>query len=59
MKKKLTWVRDIYLQNFLGERDIWPVEEDDMAHAAGYERTQELKDAMESYYIRKTFYQYK
>lgn len=54
--KKLIWTRNIYMQNFLGERNIWPKEEDQLTNAAGYESTEEVKKAMESFHIRQMFY---
>lgn len=54
--KKLIWVSDVRMQNFLGERGFWPKVEDDVSNKAGYESSPEIKDAMESYYIRKMFY---
>lgn len=57
--RNLIWTVDVRLQNFLGERNIWPVEEDYYSNKVGYEPTKEVKDAMESYHIQKTFYQWK
>lgn len=55
-KKKLIWTSNIHLQNFLGERGIWPKEEDYNSNAAGYESTPQFKEAMESYHIQQMFY---
>lgn len=54
--KKLIWVYDVRMQNFLGERGFWPVEEDKFSNKAGYESSKEVKDAMDSFYIRQMFY---
>ena len=54
--KHLIWTNDLRLQNFLGERNIWPVEEDDFNNKAGYAPTKEVKEAMDSYEIRRMFY---
>lgn len=54
--KKLIYTTNINMQNFLGERGFWPVEEDYYSNKVGYESSPELKDAMESYYIRQMFY---
>lgn len=55
-EKKLIWTADVSMQNFLGERGFWPKEEDYYSDKVGYESSPEIKDAMESYYIRKMFY---
>ncbi len=54
--KKLIYTTNINMQNFLGERGFWPVEEDQLSNKVGYESSPALKDAMESYYIRQMFY---
>lgn len=54
--KKLIWTCDIRLQNFLGERGFWPKIEDYYSNKVGYESSPEIKDAMESFEIRKMFY---
>lgn len=57
--RNLIWTTSISLQNFLGERNIWPVDEDWYSNKVGYEPTKEVKDAMESYHIRQMFYHWK
>lgn len=54
--KKLIWTRNVFMQNFLGERGIWPKEEDEKSNAAGYESTPQVKAAMESFHIQQMFY---
>ena len=54
--KHLIWTADVHMQNFLGERGVWPVDEDFYSDKVGYEPTKEVKDAMESYEIRRMFY---
>lgn len=55
--RNLIWTTSISMQNFLGERGIFPVDEDFYSNKVGYEPTKEVKDAMESYHIRQMFYQ--
>lgn len=50
MKKKLTRITNRHLQNYLGERKIWPVEDYDDGPAF-YLATEELRAAIESYKI--------
>lgn len=57
--KKLIWTANVHMQNYLGERGIWPKEEDFYSNKVGYESTKEVKDAMESYHIQQMFYHYK
>ena len=57
--RNLIWTTNVHMQNFLGERGIWPVDEDFYSNKVGYEPTKEVKDAMESYHIRQMFYHYK
>ncbi len=54
--KKLIWTTNVNMQNFLGERGFWPKVEDCYSNKVGYESSPELKEAMESYHIRKMFY---
>ena len=54
--KKLIWTANVHMQNFLGERGIFPVDEDFYSNKVGYESTQKVKDAMESYHIQQMFY---
>lgn len=54
--KKLIWTTNVNMQNYLGERGFWPKVEDQLTNKVGYESSPELKDAMESYYIRQMFY---
>lgn len=54
-KKKLVRVTNRHIQNYLGARKIWPVEEEDNGPAF-YLDTKELRAAMESYEIEKMFY---
>lgn len=56
--KNLIWTRDVRMQNFLGERGIFPVEEYSYDNKVGYEPTKKVKDAMDSYHIRQLFYSY-
>lgn len=58
-QKKLIWTTNVHMQNFLGERGIYPVDEDFYSNKVGYESTKEVKDAMESYHIRQMFYHWK
>ena len=58
-RTKLIWTTNVHMQNFLGERGIWPVDEDWYSNKVGYEPTKEVKVAMESYHIRQMFYHYK
>lgn len=55
--KKLTWITNIHLQNFLGMHGIWPVEEDCITDAAGYKPSEKLAEAIESFEIR--YYHFK
>lgn len=50
MKKKLVRVTNRHIQNYLGQRKIWPVEEEDDGPAF-YLATKELRAAIESYEI--------
>ncbi len=54
-KKRLVRVSNRHIQNYLGERKIWPVEEEDNGPAF-YLDTKELRAAIESYDIEKMFY---
>lgn len=54
-KKKLVRVSNRHIQNYLGARKIWPVEEEDDGPAF-YLDTKELRAAIESYEIEKMFY---
>lgn len=56
MKKKLTRVTNRYIQNYLGQKNIWPVEDNDDGPAF-YLSTEELRAAIESYEIEKMFYE--
>lgn len=49
-------VWNVNLQNFLGERGIWPLREDPIENVAIYVYTKELEAAMESYFIRQIVY---
>lgn len=53
--KRLTRITNRHMQNYLGERKIWPVEEEDDGPAF-YLPTKELRAAIESYEIRQMFY---
>lgn len=57
--RNLIWTTSISMQNFLGERGIWPVDEDWYSNKVGYEPTKEVKDAMESYHIQQMFYHWR
>lgn len=54
-KKKLVRVTNRHMQNYLGAKKIWPVEEEDDGPAF-YLATEELRAAIESYEIEKMFY---
>ena len=54
-KKKLVRVTNRHIQNYLGARNIWPVEEENDGPAF-YLDTKELRAAMESYDIEKMLY---
>lgn len=54
--KHLIWTSNVYIQNFLGERGIWPEEESLYDNKVGYAPTKEVKDTMESFYIQQMFY---
>ena len=56
MKNKLIKINNIRLQNFLGERGIEPVYEDDYTEAAYYKRCKELSRLLESFDIVSSFY---
>lgn len=58
-QKKLIWTANVHMQNFLGERGIYPVDEDFYSNKVGYESTKAVKDAMESYHIQQMFYHWK
>lgn len=55
MKKKLTRITNRDIQNYLGQKNIWPVEDYDDGPAF-YLSTEELRAAIESYEIEKMFY---
>ena len=50
MKKKLVRITNRHIQNYLGERKIWPVKEIDDS-LAFYLATEELRAALDSYDI--------
>lgn len=54
-KKRLVRVSNRHIQNYLGAKKIWPVEEEDDGPAF-YLDTKELRAAIESYEIEKMFY---
>lgn len=56
MKKKLTRITNRYIQNYLGQKNIWPVEDNDDGPAF-YLSTEELRAAIESFEIEKMFYE--
>lgn len=53
--KRLTRITNIHMQNYLGAKNIWPVEDYDDGPAF-YLPTEELRAAIESYEIEKMFY---
>lgn len=55
-KKRLVRITNRLIQNYLGERKIWPVKEIDDS-LAFYLDTEELRAAMTSYDIEKMFYE--
>ena len=58
-KPKLHWIYSIPMQNYLGERGILPVQEDQISNAAGYVRSEELRAATGSYYIERYLFKNK
>ena len=52
MKRRLIWIYNIHTQNFLGEYDVWPEEEDVVTAAAGYRNTEKFRKVLESYHIQ-------
>lgn len=54
--RKLIWTNNVPMQNFLGERGFWPVEEDKFTNKVGYERSPEIMAAIDSFEIRQIFY---
>ena len=50
MKKKLTRITNRHIQNYLGQRKIWPVEDWDDGPAF-YLDTEELRAALEAFEI--------
>ena len=49
---KKIWITNVNLQNFLGKRGIWPIEEDWITDAACYSSSEKLKEAIESFEIQ-------
>lgn len=50
------WIQSVRVQNYLGERGIWPIKEDSFTDEAAYKRTKEVWAAIEDYRIQQTFY---
>lgn len=53
---RLVKVSNRLMQNYLGSKKIWPIEDNDDGPAF-YLDTEELRAAMESYKIQKIFYE--
>lgn len=58
-RKNLHWVYSIPMQNHLWARGVRPVLEDDVSGAAGYKKTAEFREALESFYIEHVYFKNK